>query len=811
MQIFKGLSGKFIISYLLTLLFGVWTYFALQNISNYESLKDSLQDMHLSLLQARQFEHEFLTRDFREVDFLETGYSINLTNNQSIIDSLRAFNFQLREEEIIAADELDSTAALLHSYSEIMSQLALQLHQRGFKDHGMEGRLRRAIHEVENADYEYDKVLMLMLRRHEKDFFLRHDLKYLDKFNEGIIDLKNNIMEVGKQDLDKRDQILARIDSYQKNFNQIVEMNQVIGLDENDGLLGELNVVSMALSAAVDDLILKVGIHADRKVRYNIYAVVVLMIIILAIGVVILYTHIFKITRNINVINSSATKLANGRFPTLAKVNSRDELGKAHSALNVLIEGLRAKTQFALEVGQGKLDTQLDVLGKKDQLGSSLIELKVNLKRALLEIHHVVREAGKNGELKTRVSLDDKLGVWEDFSKAINKLLESLTLPFEQVNQIVQDMSNGDFTTRYQGETKGEIALLAQNLNSSLDKLNELLINISEHADQINDSSSAMLVLNAEMGNSTSEIASATSQMSAGAQNQVIKVDESSTLVEAILNSSDEMAKRSESINLAAKTGYEDSEHGAKMSREMVNSITQIANYTEEANQSMDVLTERSKEINRVLRVMNDISSQTNLLALNAAIEAAQAGDSGRGFAVVAEEIRKLAEDSKKAAKEIEILVSDVQKDTSSASQVIDLMRSAVDSGEKISKEAEEVFYRISKSSANTLSLSQDILDASATQKGDITQIVSITESIVVIAEQTAAGTEQVATSAVELAQGMKDYNSRSRALSDIAHDLKLILSRFKTKVGVEEAVQTQVDLYEPQPMKQPPLAQELA
>ncbi|PIB36095.1 hypothetical protein BFP72_12165 [Reichenbachiella sp. 5M10] len=785
MELFKGLSGKFIISYVLTLIFGVWTYFAIQNINKYEGLKDSLQEIHLGLLQARQYEHEFLTRDFRNPDFLTSGRSEYLDRNRQIIDSLLSINSRLRAQQIFPVEKQDSIAGSLRAYQATLAQLAKQMYERGFKDHGLEGQLRQAIHDVEDADFEYDKALMLMLRRHEKDFFLRHDLKYQKKFNAGITTLSAHILEVGKQDPMSRDQILKNIQTYQRYFNDIVAMYQVIGLDEGDGLQGELNTIVGVLSVSVDELIVSVGELADRKVKQNIYAVVVLMVIIMAIGVVILTKHVTKITRNINIINDSATKLSNGRFPNLAHVNSRDELGKAHGALNVLVEGLRHKTQFALEIGQGKLDTQLEVLGKKDQLGNSLIELKANLKRAVLEIHHVVRQAGKNGELNTRVSLDDKLGVWEDFSKAINKLLESLTFPFETVNRIVNDMASGDFTGRYEGESKGEFEVLAKNLNTSLDKLGELLQQISDHAEVINDSALSMLVSNEDMTNSTNEIASATAQMSAGAQDQVMKVDESSQLVEAVLRSTEEMGTRSQTINQAAQTGFDDSQRGAEMAREMVHGITQIANYTQGANQSMDILTERSKEINRVLRVMTEISSQTNLLALNAAIEAAQAGDAGRGFAVVAEEIRKLAEDSKNAAKEIEVLVSDVQKDTVSASSIIAQMGESVESGEKISKEAEEVFKLISNSSANTLSLSQGILEASHLQKADINKIVNITESIVVIAEQTAAGTEQVASSAEELAAGMTDYNRRSEKLSQIAHELRDLLGQFR--IHVEE------------------------
>ena len=134
------------------------------------------------------------------------------------------------------------------------------------------------------------------------------------------------------------------------------------------------------------------------------------------------------------------------------------------------------------------------------------------------------------------------------------------------------------------------------------------------------------------------------------------------------------MVQKAEAINNAAKIGAESSEKGIGIVNGVVSSMVEISEYSTKTNQSIQVLTQRSQEISRTLSVITEIASQTNLLALNAAIEAAQAGDAGRGFAVVAEEIRKLAEDSRKSAKEIKILVGDVQTDTEVAAKVMSNM-----------------------------------------------------------------------------------------------------------------------------------------
>ncbi|UXP34083.1 methyl-accepting chemotaxis protein [Reichenbachiella agarivorans] len=414
------------------------------------------------------------------------------------------------------------------------------------------------------------------------------------------------------------------------------------------------------------------------------------------------------------------------------------------NSLHLFLQKLNESARFASAMGDGDLSKEYVALSDKDILGQSLLTLRKKLNDFIGETNEVVAKAGEEGDLIARIKEDGKSGVWKQMSSSINHLLDSVVTPILEINKIVNAMANGNLNNRYSLEAKGQIAELTLGLNTALDNMNALLWKINQSVMAIKDSSSEMLSTGEEMSSSTNEIAGAIGQMSNGAQTQVSRVDASSTLVEEMLRKFNEMRFKSDSINSAAKKGFEDSERGSAIAKGVVQNITQIADFSKKTTESMSVLTDRSNQISKVLGVITDIASQTNLLALNAAIEAAQAGEAGRGFAVVAEEIRKLAEGSRQSAREIEQLVNDVQHDTLEASKVIDTMNSSVKFSLDASIQASEVFDQIANASAETLQLSEQISESTNAQSESINKVVSITEEVVVIAEETAAGTEQI-------------------------------------------------------------------
>ncbi|MEN7550141.1 PAS domain-containing protein [Rapidithrix thailandica] len=438
-------------------------------------------------------------------------------------------------------------------------------------------------------------------------------------------------------------------------------------------------------------------------------------------------------------------------------------------------------SNFVNELSQGNFDAELSVHAEGD-LGRMIqgnLALRDNLKNIINEIYKVIKSAGEDGNLNARLALEDAKGMWKELIDALNLLLQSIADPILEMNAIISELADGNLTQRFAMKANGDILNMAQALNTAMDNLNELLSAIGEHSDVIADSSVSLLEKSESMKNNTTEVASAISQMAQGAQDQAQRTDESSKLVENVMESAGSVADKAESINIAAETGQKSCKTGLGSIQKLVESMSGIGDSASKTSSSIGILTRRAEEIGRTLNVITDIAAQTNLLALNAAIEAARAGDAGRGFAVVAEEIRKLAEDSRKSAIEIEKIIGDVQKDTQSASKAIDIMETTVDQGKKATQDAEEVFKDIAKSSEETFTYSKAIKDASVGQKAAIESVVKNIEQIVVVAEETAAGTQQVANSSQELNASMELVASSSNQLSEVAKALKEGINKF--------------------------------
>ncbi len=464
----------------------------------------------------------------------------------------------------------------------------------------------------------------------------------------------------------------------------------------------------------------------------------------------------------------------------LSRHNVLSRLSKADKEWRLIINKVvandnetRKSREFASSLEKGDFAFSHDQ-EDTDELGVYLS--LANVQAQLTKLTHDTQEAIQNGASDEKVtnslSLDGQHGAWKSLYEGINQLISSYSDPLNDLNVVLQKLSEGNLTMRFRKQSTGAIRKMANNLNAALDNIDGLLSQINTHAEAIREASTEMKTSGSEMTTNTTEIATSIDEMSRGAFSQVSKINEASGIIEEIRGSSVEIDNRLDVINRAAENGVKKSQLGIETVNALLDGIKEINTFSIETNQYMSILQKRSTEIDQVLSVISDIAAQTNLLALNASIEAAQAGDAGRGFAVVADEIRALAESSKKSAMEIETLVSGVQKDTKEAVRSMNNLDEKVSSSQKSTNDAFNVFEDIFQSSNDTLSHTKEILGENSKQNTRISEVVKNIEGVVVIAEQTASGAEEIAASASELSSGMEGYHKKAQRLDEIANGL---------------------------------------
>jgi len=191
-------------------------------------------------------------------------------------------------------------------------------------------------------------------------------------------------------------------------------------------------------------------------------------------------------------------------------------------------------------------------------------------------------------------------------------------------------------------------------------------------------------------------------------------------------------------------------------------------------------LGERSKEIGQIIDTIAGIAGQTNLLALNAAIEAARAGEQGRGFAVVAEEVRKLAEQSQEAAKQIGTLITEIKDETDKAVAAMNEGTREVKTGAAAVNAAGQTFSEIAAMVTEVSAQVREISQAIEQMSGVSQNIVTAVQKIDTLSKNAATEAETVSAATEEQSASMQEIASSSQALAKMAQEMQGTIRQFR-------------------------------
>jgi twitching motility protein PilJ len=322
---------------------------------------------------------------------------------------------------------------------------------------------------------------------------------------------------------------------------------------------------------------------------------------------------------------------------------------------------------------------------------------------------------------------------------------ERLQMQLLELLEDIEGAASGDLTVRAD-VIEGEIGTVADFFNSIVESLREIVTEVKTSASQVNDS----------LGSNSTAI----SRLAQEAKTQSAEINRTLNAVDSMTDSMKAVAQNAHEAAVVANTAANTATKSGKAMDLTVENIIHLRETVGDTAKKVKRLGESTQEISRVVALINQISTQTNLLAINAGIEAARAGEEGQGFAVVAEEVGELAARSAGATKEIELVVENIQRETSELVESMEVGVSQVVEGTRVVEDAKYSLNEILQVSRQIDSLVKSISQATASQVQTSQEVSQLMKDIADISQRTTVSSEEVSHSlqkTVEVSQRLQD------------------------------------------------------
>jgi methyl-accepting chemotaxis protein len=397
--------------------------------------------------------------------------------------------------------------------------------------------------------------------------------------------------------------------------------------------------------------------------------------------------------------------------------------------LSLYITRLITKPIHALEEAAGKV-----------ALGDTSIVLEVS---SVDEIGTLTSSFNKMiGNIRTseQMLLQEKESVERKIEEAVSASEGERAYLNASVTTLLAEMkrfAEGDLTVSVQAEKNDAIGTLFDGFNRAIGNIRTIVLKVAE---AVSATASA-----------SNQISSSTEEMAAGAHEQTQQASEVAAAVDEMTKTIQETTRNASLASETAKRAGDTAKEGGRVVLETIQGMGRISEVVQKSAQTVVALGRSSDQIGEIVQVIDDIADQTNLLALNAAIEAARAGEQGRGFAVVADEVRKLAERTTKATKEIAQMIRQIQKDTKEAVESMSQGTKEVESGRAMADKAGESLREIISGADTVVVMASEVASTSQEQSAASEQISKNIEAISNVTHESAAGTQQIARAAEDL------------------------------------------------------------
>jgi methyl-accepting chemotaxis protein len=340
-----------------------------------------------------------------------------------------------------------------------------------------------------------------------------------------------------------------------------------------------------------------------------------------------------------------------------------------------------------------------------------------------------------------------------------------VSAPLQALTESLRDIAEGegDLTRRIPITSEDEIGELSRWFNTFVEKLQGIIGQVQENT--------------ARLTGACEGISGSSAEMAKGAEAQQLQTAQAATAMHEMSSTVQEVSRNSNAAADRAHSGAGEAREGGEAMRKTIAMLQTVTASVEQAAKQVGELGSRSDQIGRIVGVINEIAEQTNLLALNAAIEAARAGEHGRGFAVVAGEVRRLAERTTAATREIAPMIANIQQETRAAVEAMVQGTAEMQQGVNA---AEETGERLTK-----------IIEGAEEAARAVAQIATAATEQATTTDEVNLSINEIARISRDFASGAQRSAEASGSLSGLAAELEVLVSRFRVEDGVKRASHT--------------------
>jgi methyl-accepting chemotaxis protein len=378
-------------------------------------------------------------------------------------------------------------------------------------------------------------------------------------------------------------------------------------------------------------------------------------------------------------------------------------------------------------VSSGNMNTAIR-LEQTDEIGI--------LSKAFDDMVEKIRDSLHRVEEK-KIEVEHLAGEAEKRRLGAEKQREHLHTSVEKMSFVMRDLASGNLTALLLNDTDHDINSLYGEYNQTVDKLRLTVEQIS-HASVLASQTSSLLD-------------DSSHQFAATAEEQAAQVTELTRAIQHVMFSSDSNTRLTHKAREISEENSIVAASGGEMLQQTLKRLRKMYQLSEASTERVQRLSESSVRISEILTTIEEIADQTNLLALNAAIEAARAGEQGRGFAVVADEVRKLAERTQKATKEISQMIGSIRQETQESVNMMQSQFDEIKNGVHLAEQAGTKLMSVIDGTKTIQNLVSNINDASHEETAILKEVITNAHSISAAAEEASQAVYSLANIATQL------------------------------------------------------------